>query len=245
MWDVKEYFGKTYKGRELPQGIYEYHDKFRAVHFDAKGCTLKSKVCTTVQEAIRNLKIFRDDHHWFGILHNVQDNFGFIYRITEITTGRMYIGSKQYRKWVGPPGGYKCTDVSDDTWFNEDLWDYNDWRYYTSSCKPLQEAITKNPDDFFYEVVSLHKDKLELHIAEINLQMSEDVLEAELEDGTFMYYNANVAGKIFKAPISKSEMLEMREASHQLVTKEIDRYITKPKFCSCGRPLNFGEKPCH
>lgn len=247
MWTVRnliEYFGDTYKDRVLPQGVYEHGDRLRAMHFDSLGRTLKSKVVDDLMEAMDLLKSWRDDHHWWGVHHDPENHFGFLYRITEKTTGKMYIGSKQYWVWNGPTAGYKCTDVTDEEWWNPKLWKENDWKNYTGSCVPLNKMIEMDPDNYFYEVISLHKDKLDLMLSEIELQVSENVLEAELPDGSFRYYNANIGRCLFKAPLSKTQMKELEAQSLETAKEKIRAYITKPTVCSCGAVLAFGEEPC-
>lgn len=236
-----EYFGRTYKGRTLPRGVYLDRGKYRAMIFDEKGHTIQSKSCDTAREAIGVLKIMKDDHHWFGIKHDPLNNFGFLYRITEKDTGRMYIGKKQYRFWDGPRGGYKCTDVTDDTWFDESLWKESDWRYYRTSAPLLAQKITADPTNYLLETISLHKDKLELHLAEIALQLEEDVLHAVDDNGEYKYYNGNIASQEFRPPVPKHKLKEMEKDT----LEKLRDYIVKPQVCKCGVVIPYGEAACH
>lgn len=237
---VTDYFGKRYKNRELPRGIYHKDGKYVAITFNELGHTNTLLTTDDLGKALYALKDKVDGHHWYGIEHDPDNNFGFIYLITELSTGRKYIGSKQYRFWQGQKGGYKCTDVRDKDWWNPKLWKESDWRYYISSSKDLAPQIEADRADYYMEVLCLCQDKLSLMLKEIELQMEANVLEAEMEDGDYLYYNANVGRCLFRAPLSKSKMKLLINKS----IEDVKEYVTMPERCVCGAVIPFGGMPC-
>ena len=63
---------------------------------------------------------------------NIDDNFGFVYLITNLTNGRKYIGRKYFWSFRKPPGKKRRVKKE------------SDWKKYTGSSKQLNEAIAKN-----------------------------------------------------------------------------------------------------
>lgn len=132
---------------------------------------------------------------------NIEDWFGFIYRITEMDTGRMYIGKKQLltmrRVTVKGKKNKKIT-------YKE-----SDWRKYTGSCKALNEQIAlKGMDNYKFEILSLHKTKASLYYAEVKRQVMEDVMLIRMSDGTKKYYNGNIGAVKFNVPAALQEEIE-------------------------------------
>jgi hypothetical protein len=129
-----------------------------------------------------------DYGHWEypGII-DVNDWFGFIYRIIDIDTDKEYIGKKQFwatqRKIVK---GRKNRRV---------VTKESDWKKYTSSSKYVNEEIAKRGKDrFIFLIEKLVKTKGSLHYCEIETQIDEDVLRAKLPNGERKYYNGMIAG---------------------------------------------------
>ena len=79
---------------------------------------------------------------------DIGDYFGFVYCITNKTTGRKYIGRKYFWSFRTPPG--KKRRVKQES----------DWKKYYGSCPELKEDIKKyNKENFNREILSLHKAK--------------------------------------------------------------------------------------
>ena len=66
------------------------------------------------------------NHHWIGLRPNPKKAFGFLYEITNLETGRQYLGRKQYHRYR------KRKRIGD-----------NDWHTYTGSSKDLNEDIRR------------------------------------------------------------------------------------------------------
>lgn len=146
-----------------------------------------------------------DTGHWFtSIDFNPNDWFGFIYRITEIDTGRQYIGKKQFTKIrsktiTGRKNRKRIVSESD-------------WRSYTGSSTELNQMIfSKGKDNYIFVIESLHKTRGSLHYAEIDLQIKEDVLRSLLADGqTRKFYNRHINAVKFLPPKEHSEETKMK-----------------------------------
>lgn len=143
-------------------------------------------------------------HHWTGETPEPDKFFGFCYQITNQVSGRMYIGKKQYYAAKGRRK-YRPSDITSDKW-RDDHWKESNWKNYTGSSKELNEDIKKlKKSSFSFEIISQHISKAELHYAEIDYQVSSDVLRAKLDDGTPSFYNKNIAGVKFIPPSYHSE----------------------------------------
>lgn len=116
--------------------------------------------------------------------------FGFIYKITNIITGRSYIGKKQFlsyrsKKVKGKIRKKRYTKESD-------------WKNYWGSCEELLAEIKESgTQNFRREIVKFCKTKGELTYSEVELQIKSDCLTALLEDGTRAYYNSNIMSRWF------------------------------------------------
>ena len=79
---------------------------------------------------------------------NIGNYFGFVYCITNKTTGRRYIGRKYLWSFRTPPG--KKRRVKQES----------DWKKYYGSCPELKEDIKKYGKEIFSrEILSLHEAK--------------------------------------------------------------------------------------
>ena len=227
--------------RELPKGVYERDSG----SFQAR--TWNSGKLETVgtypdpEEAEYNRLLAMQGHHWEGLPENYQSYFGFLYRITEKDTGRLYIGKKQLYLWAGPQGGYKCTNPMDPEWV-PNAWKESDWRVYAGSSAPLSKAMEKRGIwGYKYEVLQMAQDRLILHLMEVGEQTRLDVLNAKDASGKHVYYNENIAGLIFREPYDKKEVYERMQES----LREMQLYYLKPAHCViCGSVIPYGKSCC-
>lgn len=157
-----------------------------------------------------------DNGHWeYPINIDVNEWFGFIYRIIELHTGREYIGKKQFwsitRKKVS---GRKNRKV---------ITKESDWKTYTGSSKSLNDSIENNgKENYAFFIESLHETKGSLFYAEVEKQIKENVLREMLDDGiTPKYYNRQISGVKFipSNPTTKEEYTNINNYTineHQL-----------------------------
>lgn len=119
---------------------------------------------------------------------NINGWYGFVYLITNINTGKKYIGRKYFwsiRKQKGKTRRKRFE---------------SDWKDYYGSCIPLLEDVkAQGNQNFKREIVSLHKTKGQVNYNEIKLQFKMDVLEQLNEQGERAFYNDNIASRYFVA----------------------------------------------
>lgn len=133
--------------------------------------------------------------HWqCSFEFDPEDWFGFIYRIIEKSSGREYIGKKQFfnirrHAVVGKKNKKKIIKESN-------------WRTYTSSSTHLNQAIEETGiDNYEFFIESLHKTRGSLFYAEVQAQIFEDVLRARLDDGVSRkFFNRIIPGVKFIPP---------------------------------------------
>jgi hypothetical protein len=135
--------------------------------------------------------------HWnFDTDFNIDDWFGFIYRIIEKSTGKEYIGKKQFhskkRKIVKGKKNRKVI-ISE-----------SNWRTYRSSSDELKARIEEfGEDNYIFIIETLHRTKGGLSYAEIEAQVTEDALRVKNENGERKFYNKCI-GNIKFIPPDKS-----------------------------------------
>jgi len=126
-----------------------------------------------------NGKIFDSD--------DIGDYFGFVYCITNKTTGRRYIGRKYFWAFRTPPG--KKRRVKQES----------DWKKYYGSCPELKEDIKKyNKENFNREILSLHTAKGDCNYEETKQLFLNNVLKESLDDGSPAFYNSNILGRYMR-----------------------------------------------
>ena len=118
---------------------------------------------------------------------DIGDFFGYVYRITNIESGRQYIGRKYFYQKRKPKGG-KRRITSESDWK----------RYYGSSDELKQDIKQFGKDKFRREIISLHETLGKVNYEETKQLFLHNVLMEALDDGTPMYYNSNILGRYMK-----------------------------------------------
>jgi hypothetical protein len=117
---------------------------------------------------------------------DVGDNYGFVYIITHLTTGKKYIGKKFFysmrtKVLKGKKKRYKTA---------------SDWQtYYGSSAELQNDVILHGKENFKREILHLCKSKGECGYLEAKEQFDRSVLESN------DYYNAWIMVKVRKSHI--------------------------------------------
>jgi len=126
--------------------------------------------------------------------------YGFIYRITNLVSGKVYFGKKQIKsvKKLKPLKGRK----------NKRHFDIEtDWKTYTSSSNDVNEDIVKlGKDKFAFEILRFCESKFELAYYEAKIQFEHDVL---LKKG---FYNGIINCRIGRAPDALLKKLALEES---------------------------------
>ena len=113
--------------------------------------------------------------------------FGYVYRITNIESGRQYIGRKYFYQKRKPKGG-KRRITSESDWK----------RYYGSSDELKQDVKQFGKEKFRREIISLHKTLGKVNYEETKQLFLHNVLIEALDDGSPKYYNNNILGRYMK-----------------------------------------------
>ena len=118
---------------------------------------------------------------------DINDFFGYVYRITNLQNGRQYIGRKyftQCRKLRG--SRRKRTSESD-------------WKSYYGSSKELAEdRKLLGSNCFRREILSLHTTKGQVNFEETKQLFLHNVLTETLDGKIPLYYNSNILGRYMR-----------------------------------------------
>ena len=118
---------------------------------------------------------------------DINDFFGYVYRIINLQDGREYIGRKYFWKFRTPKG--KKRKVKSES----------DWKKYYGSCPELKEEIQQlGRQNFSRTILSLHKTAGKTNYEETKQLFTKAVLTEQLDDGTPKYYNSNILSRYFR-----------------------------------------------
>ena len=118
---------------------------------------------------------------------DINDFFGYVYRITNIQNGRQYIGRKYFTQRRKPRGGKRRVTSE------------SDWkRYYGSSDELKADVKAIGKSNFKREIISLHKTLGKVNYEETKQLFLNNVLMEALDDGSPAYYNSNILGRYMK-----------------------------------------------
>jgi hypothetical protein len=118
---------------------------------------------------------------------NIDNNFGFVYLITNLQSGKKYIGRKYFWSFRKPPG--KKRKVKQES----------DWKKYYGSCPELKEDIKLFGKGIFSrEILSLHETRGTCNFEETKQLFLNNVLSEALDDGSPAYYNSNILGRYMR-----------------------------------------------
>ncbi len=121
------------------------------------------------------------------ITDNIGDQFGFVYRITNLQSGRKYIGRKYFWSKRKPRGGKRRVTSE------------SDWkRYYGSSDELKADRKLLGNSEFKREILSTHLTKGKVNYEETKQLFIHNVLQETLNDGTPAYYNSNILGRYYR-----------------------------------------------
>ena len=114
--------------------------------------------------------------------NDIGDFFGFVYRITNLQTGKQYIGRKYFYQFRKPRG--KSRKVKSES----------DWKkYYGSSDELTTDRKSIGNECFKREIISLHTTKGCVNYEETRQLFLNNVL-SENEN----YYNSNILGRYMR-----------------------------------------------
>jgi len=120
---------------------------------------------------------------------DIGDFFGYVYRITNLQTGKQYIGRKYFTQRRKPRSGKGKRRVTSES----------DWKKYYGSSKELKDDVKKFGRSIFRrEIISLHETLGKVNYEETKQLFLNNVLMEALDDGTPAYYNSNILGRYMR-----------------------------------------------
>ena len=118
---------------------------------------------------------------------DINDLYGFVYRITNNLNGREYIGRKYFWSHRKPPGKKRRVKKE------------SDWKKYYGSCPELKEDIERlGRQNFSRTILSLHKTPGKTNFEETRQLFVNGVLTESLDNGVPRYYNSNILSRYFR-----------------------------------------------
>ena len=151
-----------------------------------------------LEEVLAELKVevysdvdkYRDDDGYYKgtafTSDDIGDLFGFVYRITNLSTGKQYIGRKYFWQKRKPKGGKRRVTSE------------SDWKRYFGSSEELKRDIKDlGRENFRREILSVHKTLGRVNYEETRQLFLNNVL-TESVDGLPKYYNNNILGRYMR-----------------------------------------------
>ena len=118
---------------------------------------------------------------------DIGDQFGFVYRITNIQTGKQYIGRKYFWSKRKPRGGKRRVTSE------------SDWKkYYGSSDELKRDRKLLGNELFKREIISLHTTLGKVNYEETRQLFLNNVLTEATDDGQPAFYNSNILGRYMR-----------------------------------------------
>ena len=125
---------------------------------------------------------------------DIGDQFGYVYCITNLQSGKKYIGRKYFWSKRKPRGGKRRVTSE------------SDWkRYYGSSDELKSDRKVFGNEIFKREIISLHKTKGKVNFEETRQLFLNNVLTESLTDGTPAFYNNNILGRYYRKDYFESQ----------------------------------------
>ena len=118
---------------------------------------------------------------------DIGEYYGFVYRITNIANGKIYIGRKYFVQKRKPKGGKRRVTTE------------SNWKKYYGSSEELKQDIRSHGrDNFRREIISVHPTIGKTNYEETRQLFLNNVLTKKLTDGTPAYYNSNILGRYYR-----------------------------------------------
>ena len=120
---------------------------------------------------------------------DINSFFGFVYRITNLQTGKQYIGRKYFVQKRKPRNGTSKRRVTSES----------DWKKYYGSSPELKADVKQlGRENFKREILSLHESLGKVNYEETKQLFLNNVLQETLEDGSPKFYNSNILGRYYR-----------------------------------------------
>ena len=118
---------------------------------------------------------------------DIGEFFGFVYRITNLQSGKQYIGRKYFTQ-RRKSGNSRRKRTSESNWK----------AYYGSSKELNEDRKLLGNSTFRREIISLHTTGGKVNYEETRQLFLNNVLTEALDNGEPAFYNSNVLGRYYK-----------------------------------------------
>ena len=126
---------------------------------------------------------------------DIDSFFGYVYCITNIQSGKKYIGRKYFTQRRKPRSGKGKRRVTSES----------DWKnYYGSSAELKADVKSLGKSLFRREIISLHTTKGQVNYEETRQLFLNNVLTEHI-NGTPAYYNSNILGRYMRKDYFKPD----------------------------------------
>ena len=122
---------------------------------------------------------------------DVVNHHGFVYKITNIKTGKIYVGRKILKNTTKTKIGVREKAATKTRKTYKQVVKESNWRTYCGSNKDLINDIKANPQDFQKEILETAETKKYLGYLELKYQFQFDVLKCDS-------YNGNMNGSYYR-----------------------------------------------
>ena len=120
---------------------------------------------------------------------DINSFFGFVYRITNLQTGKQYIGRKYFVQKRKPRNGTSKRRVTSES----------DWKKYYGSSPELKADVKQfGRENFKREILSLHATLGKVNYEETKQLFLNYVLQETLDDVSPKFYNSNILGRYYR-----------------------------------------------
>lgn len=117
---------------------------------------------------------------------SIGKNYGFVYLITHIPSGKMYVGRKYFHNYRKAPKATRRKKTE------------SDWKTYYGSNEEIKELVKEEGEENFRrEILRLYESKGGVNYGEVKEQFERRVLESD------DYYNDQINGKWYKKNVRK------------------------------------------
>ena len=118
---------------------------------------------------------------------DINDFFGYVYCITNLRSGKRYIGRKYFIQKRKPRGGGRRR-TSESNWKT----------YYGSSKELAEDRKLLGNGNFKREILSVHSTKGRVNYEETRQLFLHNVLAETLDNGEPAFYNSNILGRYYR-----------------------------------------------
>ena len=126
---------------------------------------------------------------------DIDSFFGYVYCITNLQSGKKYIGRKYFTQRRKPRSGKGKRRVTSES----------DWKnYYGSSAELKADVKSLGKSLFRREIISLHTTKGQVNYEETRQLFLNNVLTEHI-NGTPAYYNSNILGRYMRKDYFKPD----------------------------------------